>query len=94
VTGVKEADAAAVAPHVERVRKASGLPVAVGFGIKTPERAAAIAQVADAVVVGSALVDEVAKAVEMNEDVAVKVLTKVETLAKAVRFARTGLQTV
>jgi tryptophan synthase alpha chain len=94
VTGVKEADAAAVAPHVERVRKASGLPVAVGFGIKTPERAAAIAQVADAVVVGSALVDEVAKAVEMNEDVTLRVITKVETLAKAVRFARNGLQAV
>ncbi|WP_411286712.1 tryptophan synthase subunit alpha [Phenylobacterium sp.] len=91
VTGVKEADAAMVAPAVARVRAASGLPVAVGFGIKTPERAAAIAQVADAVVVGSALVDEVAKAVEMNEDVTAAVLSKVESLAKAVRFARTGL---
>lgn len=59
VTGVKEADAAAVAPAVARVRTASGLPVAVGFGIKTPERAAEIARVADAVVVGSALVEEV-----------------------------------
>ncbi len=90
VTGVKEADAAAVAPHVERVRKASGLPVAVGFGIKTPERAKQIAQVADAVVVGSALVDEVAEAVEMNEDVTARVLSKVESLAKAVRLARTS----
>ena len=60
VTGVKEADAALVAPAVERVRRASRLPVAVGFGIKTPERAAAVARVADAVVVGSALVDEIA----------------------------------
>jgi tryptophan synthase alpha chain len=94
VTGVKEADAAAVAPHVERVRKASGLPVAVGFGIKTPERAAAIARVADAVVVGSALVDEVAEAVDMNEDVTVRVLSKVELLAKAVRYARVGQTTV
>jgi tryptophan synthase alpha chain len=88
VTGVKEADAAAVAPHVERVRKASGLPVAVGFGIKTPERAEAIAKVADAVVVGSALVDEVAEAVDLNEDVTGRVLLKVSSLAKAVRFAR------
>ncbi len=88
VTGVKEADAQAVAPHVERVRKASGLPVAVGFGIKTPERAAAIAKVADAVVVGSALVDEVAEAVQLNEDVTRRVLSKVESLAKAVRSAR------
>jgi tryptophan synthase alpha chain len=93
VTGVKEADAAIVAPHVERVRKASGLPVAVGFGIKTPERAAAIARVADAAVVGSALVDEIAKAVEMNEDVTERVLSKVDSLAKAVRFARVGQTT-
>ncbi|HEY9218619.1 MAG TPA: tryptophan synthase subunit alpha, partial [Phenylobacterium sp.] len=91
VTGVKEADAAAVAPHVERIRKASGLPVAVGFGIKTEERAEAIAKVADAVVVGSALVDEVAEAVANNESVTTRVLLKVETLSKAVRFARVGV---
>lgn len=90
VTGVKEADAQAVAPAVERVRRASGLPVAVGFGIKTPERAAAIARVADAAVVGSALVDEVAEAVDMNEDVTRRVLLKAESLAKAVRSARIG----
>lgn len=94
VTGVKEADAAAVAPHVERVRKASGLPVAVGFGIKTPERAGAIARVADGVVVGSALVDEVAEAVELNEDVTARVLSKVNSLAKAVRIARRDPQAV
>ncbi len=90
VTGVKEADADAVAPHVARVRKASGLPVAVGFGIRTPERAAAIARVADAVVVGSALVDAVAEALDMNEDVTGHVLLKVEALAQAVRRARLG----
>jgi tryptophan synthase alpha chain len=67
VTGVKEADAVSVAPAVERVRKASGLPVAVGFGVKTPERAAEVARVADAVVVGSVLVDEVAMALAANE---------------------------
>jgi len=94
VTLDKKADAQVVAPHVERVRRASGLPVAVGFGIKTPERAAAIARVADAVVVGSALVDEVAEAVDMNEDVTVRVLSKVERLAKAVRSARVGQTTV
>jgi tryptophan synthase alpha chain len=94
VTGVKEADAAAVAPAVERVRRASGLPVAVGFGIRTPERAAEIARVADAAVVGSALVDEIAEAVEMNEDVTGRVLSKVESLAKAVRAARIGQGTV
>jgi len=94
VTGVKEADAAVVAPHVERVRKASGLPVAVGFGIRTPERAAQVARVADAVVVGSALVDEIAEAVDMNEDVTQRVLSKASSLAKAVRSARVGQTTV
>jgi tryptophan synthase alpha chain len=88
VTGVKEADAQAVAPAVERVRKGSGLPVAVGFGIKTPERAAAIARVADAAVVGSALVEEIAEGQARNEDVTARVLTKAEALAKAVRGAR------
>jgi len=48
VTGGKAADADAVAPAVTRVRAASGLPVAVGFGIRTPEQAAAVARVADA----------------------------------------------
>lgn len=88
VTGVKEADETAVAPAVERIRKASGLPVAVGFGIRTPERAAAIARVADAAVVGSALVDEVAAALKANEKVAAKVLVKAKALAQAVREAR------
>jgi len=94
VTGVKEADADLVAPHVARVRAASGLPVAVGFGIRTPERAAAIARVADAVVVGSALVDEVASGLAMNESVTKRVLSKVESLAKAVRSARVESVTV
>ena len=88
VTGVKEADAATVAPHVARVRAAGGLPVCVGFGIKTPERAEAVARVADGVVVGSALVEEIATSLGMNETVTTRVLSKVESLAKAVRFAR------
>jgi tryptophan synthase alpha chain len=88
VTGVKEADADAVRPAVERVRKASGLPVAVGFGIKTPERAAAVARVADAVVVGSVLVEQVAAALEAGEDATPKVLASVRALAQAVREAR------
>ena len=94
VTGVKEADADAVAPAVARIRNASGLPVAVGFGIKTPERAAEIARVADASVVGSALVEEVAAAIAANETVTARVLSKVETLAKAVRSARAESLTV
>jgi tryptophan synthase alpha chain len=93
VTGVKEADADAVAPAVERVRKASGLPVAVGFGIRTPERAAAVARVADAVVVGSALVDEIAAGLAAHEPVTPRVLSATARLAKAVReAAQTAVQ--
>ena len=88
VTGVKEADVAAVAPAVERVRRAANLPVAVGFGVKTPERAAEIARVADAVVVGSALVEEVAAALAENAAPAPRVLAKVRALGDAVRAAR------
>ena len=90
VTGVKEAQALSVAPAVARVRAASGLPVAVGFGVKTPGRAAEIARVADAVVAGSVLVDEVAAALEANEPAAGRVLAKVRSLAEAVRGARVG----
>ena len=90
VTGVKEAQAGSVAPAVARVRAASGLPVAVGFGVKTPERAAEIARVADAVVAGSVLVDEVAAALAAGEPAADRVLAKVEALGDAVRGARVG----
>ncbi|MFN3616193.1 MAG: tryptophan synthase subunit alpha [Rubrimonas sp.] len=59
VTGAAEADAAAVAPEVARIRKAADLPVCVGFGIRSPEAAAAIGRVADGVVVGSAIVSRI-----------------------------------
>jgi tryptophan synthase alpha chain len=88
VTGGKAADAAAVAPQVERVRAASGLPVAVGFGIRTPEQASAIARVADAAVVGSALVDALAGALEREEDPVAAVRRTAEDLAGAVRQVR------
>jgi tryptophan synthase alpha chain len=87
VTGVKAVDTAGVGPAVERVRRATGLPVAVGFGIRTPEQAAAVAEVADAVVVGSALVDEVAAGLTANENVTSRVLATARRLAQAVRAA-------
>ena len=88
VTGVKEANAAVVAPAVERVRRASGLPVAVGFGIRTPDQAAAVAKVADAAVVGSAFVDEIAAALERNQSPTANVLATARALAQAVHQAR------
>lgn len=88
VTGVKEAVAGDVAPAVDRVRSATGLPVAVGFGVKTPDRAAEIARVADAVVVGSALVDRIEAAVAENRDPVADVLSLARDLSHAVRSAR------
>ena len=92
VTGAKAADPSAVGPAVARIREASRLPVAVGFGIRTPEVAAQIARVADAAVVGSALVDEVASALDLNVDPVSKVMQKTTLLAGAVRAARVSAE--
>lgn len=56
ITGAASANPDEVQQHVKRLKKAAALPVAVGFGVKTPEQARAIAKGADGVVVGSALV--------------------------------------
>jgi tryptophan synthase alpha chain len=88
VTGAKAAVAADVAPAVARVRAASGLPVAVGFGIRTPDQAAAIARIADAAVVGSALVDAIASAIADGEDPAARVLATASSLGRAISSAR------
>lgn len=61
VTGSASLDTSTLAAHVEHIRAASALPVAVGFGIRTPDNAADVSRVADAVVVGSALVTRIAE---------------------------------
>lgn len=58
ITGASFAQAGSVKDQVAKVREASGLPVVVGFGVKTPKRAAEVAKDADGVVVGSAIVKE------------------------------------
>ena len=59
ITGTKSASAGAVETAVEGIRRHTGLPIAVGFGIRTPAQAAEIGKFADAVVVGSALVSRI-----------------------------------
>ena len=76
ITGSAEADAGDVAPEVERIQNASGLPVIVGFGVNTPAKAEAIAGVADGVVVGSAIVSKIADGLPVED-----VLTFVKTLS-------------
>lgn len=61
ITGAAAASAEAVAPQVARIKAATDLPVLVGFGIRSPEAARAIAGVADGVVVGSAIVQKIAE---------------------------------
>jgi tryptophan synthase alpha chain len=88
VTGGKEADPVAIAAPVRAAREASGLPIAVGFGVRTPERAAEVARIADATVVGSALVDAISEALALKCDPAAKVLDRASAMAQAVRSAR------
>ena len=94
ITGTKSATLAAIAAGVERIRKVSALPVAVGFGIRTAGQAAEVAAVADAAVVGSAIVDRIADAVEAGRGAAVEdALAFVSELAAGVRQARAGVNT-
>lgn len=60
ITGTASATTADVEAAVDRLRSATALPIAIGFGIKTPAQAAAMARIGDAAVVGSALVSEIA----------------------------------
>jgi tryptophan synthase alpha chain len=59
ITGTRSAGDAEVRRAVERLKRHTELPVAVGFGIRTPDQAAAVAAVADAAVVGSAIVERI-----------------------------------
>ena len=70
MTGANRLDVNAVAVKLEEIRNYTGLPVGVGFGIRDPESAAQIARVADAVVVGSALVGKIAALVAQPEAIA------------------------
>ena len=81
ITGLQQAAQTSIESAVAALKAATTLPVAVGFGVRTPEQAAAIAQVADGVVVGSAIVEIIAK---HGENAAPHVQTYIRTLANAV----------
>ena len=61
VTGARESMASSLPEKIRELRKSSDLPIAVGFGISNPDQARDVARHADAVVVGSAIVDLIAK---------------------------------
>jgi tryptophan synthase alpha chain len=87
VTGAGAATMDQVEQAVARLRRQTDLPLCIGFGIRTPEHAAEIAKRADGAVVGSALIDRIAKAASPAEAVS-GVLGLCRELAEGVREAR------
>ncbi|WP_282339431.1 MULTISPECIES: tryptophan synthase subunit alpha [Pseudomonas] len=87
VTGAGSATLEHVEQAVARLRRHTDLPISIGFGIRTPDQAAAIARLADGVVVGSALIDRIAKA-ETPQQAVDGVLGLCAELAQGVRGAR------
>jgi tryptophan synthase alpha chain len=87
VTGAGAATLEHVEQAVARLRRHTDLPISIGFGIRTPEHAATIARLADGVVVGSALIDQIANA-ENDAQAIDGVLSLCRELAAGVRGAR------
>ena len=96
VTGRAGAQAEALQTRIAALKAHAALPIAVGFGVKTPEQAAAIARFADGVVVGSALVERLAAAVAAHglenpaarHDIVEEAVAFAASVAAAVRQAR------
>jgi tryptophan synthase alpha chain len=94
ITGTSSATTRDIASNVGRIKAQTNLPVAVGFGIRTPEQAAEVAAVADAAVVGSAIVEIIANALgddgKPEPKIVSDTLSFVSDLGAAVRSARLG----
>jgi tryptophan synthase alpha chain len=94
ITGTKSADTSTIRAALNRLKRHTKLPVAVGFGIKTPAQVAEIGKIADAVVVGSALVDIIEANLDDNGNAKAglvdKALEFVATLAKGVQSSKKG----
>ncbi len=88
VTGSAQLDIATVQARLEQLKQLTDLPIAVGFGIRTPAQAAAIAGIADAVVVGSALVEIVAEHVDDTQAMGQALHAATRSLAVAIAGAR------
>ncbi|MGB4108194.1 MAG: tryptophan synthase subunit alpha [Alphaproteobacteria bacterium] len=81
ITGAAKASPETIRPHIEQIRKHTKLPIAIGFGIKTPEDAKALSKIGDAVVVGSAIVNTIAGNQD-TKDIQVIVSKQVSGLSK------------
>ena len=89
ITGTRGASSADLAAAIPRVRKATDLPIAIGFGVRTPEQAANASHVADAAVVASALIETMANNLDADgkakPGTVEKILAQVKALADGVR---------
>jgi tryptophan synthase alpha chain len=94
ITGTRSASGDELAAALPRIRRATRLPVAIGFGVRTPAQAAEAVQVADGAVVASALIEGMAATLDAEGHATAStvptVLAGVKALADAVRSARAG----
>ena len=92
ITGTRSATVAELAQAIPRIRRVTDLPIAIGFGVRTPEQAAEMVRLADGAVVGSVLVETLLATLDENgragPDTVSRLLDQVEALAHAVRGAR------
>jgi tryptophan synthase alpha chain len=83
ITGTTAPEVGAVRRHIQEIKKQTSLPIAVGFGIKTPEQASALAAVAEGVVVGSALVNAVLNSLDSTGKATGKTVADVLDVVKS-----------
>jgi tryptophan synthase alpha chain len=92
ITGTRAATTEQLEAAIPRIRRVTELPIAIGFGVRSPQQAAVAVRVADAAVVASALIDTLAAnldaAGKAKPDAVRKVLDQVRALAEGVRGAR------
>ena len=91
ITGAKLVNLADVATNVEKIRKVTNVPVAVGFGVATPEDAANVAAIADGVIVGSAIVKQIA-AHQQKPEMVKHVADFVRSLKNSMRAAQSKIR--
>lgn len=94
ITGTTSAAKRDIVSNVGRIRAHTDLPIAVGFGIRTPQQAAEVAAIADAAVVGTAIVEKIANKLDAQGNPSLGIVEEtldfVSDLASAVRGARNG----
>lgn len=88
ITGAREELPADLVENIRDLKNRTSVPVAVGFGISTPEQAAAVARVADGVITGSAIMRRIAEADQKGQDTAEAALRFIRRMAHATAEAR------